>query len=221
VSTLIADVRYSIRSLLKNPGLTAAAILSLGLGIGANTTIFTWVQAVLFRPIPLAVDPATIRVAAMENREGASRSWSYPNFTDFRDRVTLMDVVAQDDLTFNVAVDPSTSLGAGDTAERSWGALVSGNFFQVLGIPATAGRVFTSQDDVTPGGHPIAVISYSLWEQRFALDPAIIGRQVTINNTPMTIIGVAPRGFIGALGGLATALWTPMAMQREMMGGDR
>ena len=214
MSTLIADLRYSVRSLLKNPGLTLAAVLSLGLGIGANTTIFTWVQAVLFRPIPMAADPGAIRIAAMENREGASRSWSYPNFKDFRDRVTMMEVVAQDDQTFNVAVDD-------DSAERSWGGLVSGNFFQVLGVRPAAGRLLTPQDDVTPGGHPVAVISYAYWEQRFGRDPAVVGRQVTINNTPMTIVGVAPEGFIGAFGGVASSLWTPMMMQREMMGGDR
>ena len=213
MSTLISDIRYSVRSLLKNPGLTAAAVLSLGLGIGANTTIFTWVQAVLFRPIPMAADPGTIRIAAMENRDGQSRAWSYPNFTDFRDRVTLMEVVAQDDQTFNVAVD--------DSAERNWGGLVSGNFFQVMGLQAAAGRLFTPQDDVTPGGHPVAVISYAYWQQRFGGSPAIVGKQVTINNTPMTIIGVAPEGFIGAFGGIAASLWTPMMMQREMMGGDR
>ncbi len=131
MSTLISDFRYSIRSLLKNPGLTVAAVLSLGLGIGANTTIFTWVQAVLFRPIPVAADPSTIRIAAMENREGQSRSWSYPNYQDFRDRATLIDVVAQDDQTFSIAVD--------DSAERTWGALVSGNYFQVMGLRCGGG----------------------------------------------------------------------------------
>jgi len=213
VSTLIADLRYSFRSLLKNPGLAVAAILSLGLGIGANTTIFTWVQAVLFRPIPLAADPSMIRVAAMENREGQSRSWSYPNFVDFRDRTKMMDVIAQDDQTFSIAVD--------DTAERTWGALVSGNYFDVMGIRPAAGRFFTAKDDVTPGGHPVAVLSYSNWQQRFAGDPSVVGKQVTINNTPITIIGVAPEGFIGSFFGVATAAWVPMAMQKEMMGGDR
>jgi len=212
VSTLIADLRYSFRSLLKNPGLTLAAILSLGLGIGANTTIFTWVQAVLFRPIPLAADQSTIRIAAMENREGQSRSWSYPNFVDFRDRARMMDIVAQDDRTFNIAVD--------DTAERAWGGLVSGNYFDVMGIRPAAGRFFTAQDDVTPGGHPVAVLSYANWQRRFSGDPSIVGKQVTINNTPMTIIGVAPEGFIGSFLGVATAAWVPMAMQKEMMGGD-
>ena len=212
MSTLIADIRYSFRSLLKSPGLTLAAILSLGLGIGANTTIFTWVQAVLFRPIPLAADPSTIRIAAMENREGQSRSWSYPNYVDFRDRARMIDVVAQDDRTFNIAVD--------DTAERAWGGMVSGNYFDVMGIRPAAGRFFTAKDDVTPGGHPVAVLSYSLWQRRFAGDPSMVGKQVTINNTPITIIGIAPEGFIGSFLGVATAAWVPMAMQKEMMGGD-
>jgi predicted permease len=213
VSTLIADVRYSIRSLLKNPGLTLAAVLSLGLGIGANTTIFTWVQAVLLRPIPVAADPGSIRIAAMENREGQSRSWSYPNFKDFRDRVTMMDVVAQDDQTFNIAVD--------EGAERAWGGLVSGNYFEMMGVKAAAGRLFNAQDDVTPGGHPVVVISYAYWQHRFGGDPAVVGKQVTINNTPMTIIGVAPEKFIGSFLGVAASAWAPMAMQKEMMGGDR
>ena len=213
MSTLIADIRYSFRSLLKNPGLTLAAILSLGLGIGANTTIFTWVQAVLFRPIPLAADPSSIRIAAMQNREGQSRSWSYPNFVDFRDRTKMLDIVGQDDQTFNIAVD--------QTAERAWGALVSGNYFEVMGIRPAAGRFFTAKDDVTPGGHPVAVLSYANWQRRFAGDPAVIGKQVTINNTPITIIGVAPEGFIGSFLGVSSAAWVPMAMQKEMMGGDR
>ena len=213
MSTLLSDIRYSVRSLLKNPGLTTAAILSLGLGIGANTTIFTWVQSVLFRPIPMAAEPSTIRIAAMENREGQSRSWSYPNYQDFRDRATLIDIVGQDDLSFNVAVD--------QTAERAWGGMVSGNFFQVMGLRAAAGRLFTPQDDVTPGAHPVAVISYAYWQRRFSGDPGVVGKQITINNTPITIIGVAPRGFIGSFLGVSSALWVPMAMQREMTGGDR
>jgi macrolide transport system ATP-binding/permease protein len=213
VSTLIADLRYAVRSLLKNPGLTAAATLSLGLGIGANTTIFTWVQAVLFRPIPMAADPGTIRIAAMENREGQSRSWSYPNFQDFRDRATLVDVVAQDDQTFSIAVD--------DTAERAWGGLVSGNFFEVMGLRAAAGRLLTPQDDVTPGGHPVVVISHAYWQHRFKGAVSIVGKPVTINNTPMTIVGVAPEGFIGSFLGIASSAWVPMAMQKEMMGGER
>ncbi len=210
---MIAEIRYSVRSLLNSPGLTLAAVLSLGLGIGANTTIFTWVQAVLFRPIPVAADPGSLRIAAMENREGQSRSWSYPNFRDFRDRVTTMDVVAQDDQTYSIAVD--------HTAERAWGAIVSGNYFEVMGLGAAAGRLFTAQDDITPGGHPVAVISHAYWQRRFAGDPGVVGRQVTINSAPITIIGVAPEGFLGSFLGVSSAAWVPMAMQKQMMGGDR
>ena len=213
MSTLLSDLRYSLRSLLKNPGLTVVAVLSLGLGIGANTTIFTWVQAVLVRPIPMAADPGAIRIAAMENREGDSRSWSYPNYQDFRDRATLVDVVGQDDQTLSIAVDES--------AERTWGALVSGNYFQVMGLRPAAGRLFTPADDVTPGGHPVVVISHAYWQRRFNGDPAVIGKQVTINNNPMTIIGVAPAGFIGSFLGVSSAAWVPMAMQHAMMGADR
>jgi predicted permease len=213
VSTLLADVRYAVRSLLKNPGLTAAAVLSLGLGIGANTTIFTWVQAVLFRPIPVADDPGTIRIAAMQNREGQSRSWSYPNYRDFRDRTTLVDVVAQDDQTFNIASD--------GTAERTWGALVSGNYFQVMGLRPAAGRLFTPQDDAAPGGNPVAVISHAYWQRRFNGDPAVVGKAIVVNNVATTIVGVAPEGFIGSFLGVASSAWMPMAMMRELGAGDR
>src|SRR5688572_477672 len=161
----------------------------------------------------MAADPGSIRIAAMENRDGQSRSWSYPNYADFRDRATLVDVVTQDDQTFSFAVD--------DTAERTFGGLVSGNFFQVMGVRAAAGRLFTSQDDVTPGGHPVVVISHAYWQRRFSGDPAIVGKSATINNVPMTIIGVTPEGFLGSFLGVSSAAWVPMAMQREMMGGDR
>src|SRR5688572_13448274 len=161
----------------------------------------------------MAADPGSIRIAAMENRDGQSRSWSYPNYADFRDRATLVDVVAQDDQTFSFAVD--------DTAERTFGGLVSGNYFQVMGLRPAAGRLFDAQDDETPGGHPVVVISYAYWQRRFSGDPAVVGKQVTINNTPMTIVGVAPEGFIGSFLGVASSAWVPMAMQKEMVGGDR
>lgn len=147
MSRLLSDLRHAVRSLLKSPGLTFAAVLSLALGIGANTTIFTWVQAVLFRPIPVAADPNRILIPAMESRESQSRSWSYPNYKDFRDRATLVDIVAQDDQTFSIAVD--------GIADRAWGGLVTGNYFSFMGVNPAAGRLFTQDDDKTPGGHPL------------------------------------------------------------------
>jgi macrolide transport system ATP-binding/permease protein len=213
VSTIGSDLRYAIRSLLKSPGLSLAAILSLGLGIGANTTIFTWVQAVLFRPIPVAADPDRILIPAMTSREGRNRSWSYPNYRDFRDRSRLVDITGQDDLTLSIAVD--------NQAERAWGALVSGNYFDVLGLRPAVGRLFTADDDKTPGGHPVIVLSHAYWQRRFAGDSSIVGRQVSVNNTPMTVIGVAPEGFIGSFLGLASSAWMPMMMQSELTGGNR
>ena len=213
MSYFIQDVRYAFRSLIHTPSLTLAAVISLGLGIGANTTVFAWVQAVLLRPIPGAYEPDALRVATLETREGRQRSWSYPNYRDLRDRAQSLEVVAQDDLAMSIAV-------AGQ-AERAYGALVSGNYFRVMGVRPALGRLLTDEDDRTPGGHPVAVISHAYWQRRFAGDAEIVGKDVTVNNVPMTIVGVAPPEFLGSFLGIASSAWVPMAMQGEMMGGSR
>jgi macrolide transport system ATP-binding/permease protein len=210
---LFQDLRSACRSLVKTPTLTLAVVLSLGLGIGANTTVFSWVQAVLLRPVPGAVDPDALFVANLQTREGRSRSWSYPNYRDVRDRARLIDFVAQDDVSMSIAVDTQ--------AERAYGGLVSGNYFQVMGVQPALGRLLTSDDDRSPGGHPVAVISHAYWLNRFAGDPSIVGREVTINSTPMTIVGVAQPKFAGSFLGVAAAAWVPMAMQPQMAGGSR
>ena len=170
-------------------------------------------QAVLFRPIPVAADPDRILIPAMSSREGQSRSWSYPNYKDFRDRATLVEIVAQDDQALSIAVDGN--------ADRAWGGLVTGNYFAFMGITPAAGRLFTQDEDNTPGAHPVVVLSHAYWQRRFSGDPAVIGKQVAINNVPMTIIGVAPEGFIGSFLGVAASAWVPMAMQPAMTGSDR
>jgi macrolide transport system ATP-binding/permease protein len=205
--------RYALRSLLHTPTLTLAAVLSLGLGIGANTTVFSWVQAVLLRPIPGAYEADRLRIVTLETRDGRSRSWSYPNYRDFHDRVTALEAIAQDDIAMSIAVDGH--------AERAYGALVSGNYFRVMGLQPVVGRLLSEEDDRTPGGHPIAVISHAYWQRRFAGDPSIVGRQITINSVPMTVVGVAPAEFIGSFLGIATSAWVPMAMQPDMTGGNR
>jgi predicted permease len=210
---LVQDLRYAFRSLLSTPSLTVAAVLSLGLGIGANTTVFSWVQAVLFRPIPGAHDPGGLRVATLETRDGRQRSWSYPNYRDLRDRATALEVVGQDDLPMSIAVSGQ--------AERAYGALVSGNYFRVMGLQPALGRLLAEEDDRTPGGHPVAVISHAYWQRRFAGDPTIVGREITVNNVPMTVVGVAPEDFLGSFLGIATSAWVPMAMQPDVAGGSR
>jgi predicted permease len=213
VNTFLQDLRYALRSLLKNPSLTLAAVLSLALGIGANTTVFTWVQAILLRPIPGAADPDRLLAAVLENREGQQRSWSYPNYRDYRDRATLADAIAQGSLPMSLSVDGQ--------AERAYGAIVSGNYFQVLGIQPAAGRLLTPEDDRTKGGHPVAVISHAYWVRRFAASPSIVGKDVIINSTPMTIVGVSQPGFLGSFLGVAASAFVPMAMQPQMAGSDR
>jgi predicted permease len=213
MSYFVQDIRYAFRSLIHTPSLTLAAVLSLGLGIGANTTVFAWVQAVLLRPIPGASDPDALRVVTLETREGRSRSWSYPNHRDMRDRSKSLELVAQDDLALSIAVAAQ--------AERAYGALVSGNYFRVMGVQPALGRLLSEEDDRTPGGHPVAVISHAYWQRRFAGDAAIVGKDVTINNVPMTIVGVAPQDFLGSFLGIAASAWVPMAMQGEMTGGSR
>jgi predicted permease len=212
VFSVISDVRYACRSLARTPGLALAAILSLGLGIGANTTMFTWVQAVLLAPVPGAKDAERLVAPSLEARNGSPRAWSYPNYRDFRARATAVDVVAQDDSAFSVALDGQ--------AERTWGGLVSGNYFDVMGVQPAAGRLFTDADDRTLGASPVVVLGHAYWIRRFSGDPAVIGRELVVNNTPMTVIGVAQEGFIGSFLGVATSIWAPMMMQRELYGRD-
>ena len=210
METFIHDVRHGLRSLLKSPGLTAAAIVSLALGIGANTTLFTWVKAVLLRPVPGASDPASLHVAVITSRDGIPHGWSYPNYRDVRSRATSFDILVQGELLFSLAVDGHS--------ERTSGAIVSGNYFQVMGVHAAAGRLLTTDDDVTPGAHPVVVLSYSSWQRRFAGNPGIVGRQVLLNNTPFTVVGVTQPGFIGSFMAVEVGAWVPMAMQAEMQG---
>jgi predicted permease len=209
----VRELRAAFRSLIHTPTLTLAVVLSLGIGIGANTTVFTWVQALLLRPIPGAHDADSLFVLNLETREGRARSWSYPNYRDIRERARQVEAIAQDDLAMSIAVEGQ--------AERAYGGLVSGNYFQTMGVAPAMGRLLGPQDDRIPGGHPVAVISHAYWQRRFGSDPAIVGREIIINNLPMTIVGVAEPAFIGSFMGIATAAWVPMAMQPQMTGGNR
>lgn len=213
MSAILQDLRYATRSLLRTPLLTVAAVLSLGLGIGANTTVFTWVQAVLLRPVPGAADPDSLRVVIFETREGRPRSWSYPNFRDFSQRSEQLAIIGQDDLPLSIAVNGQ--------AERAFGALVSGNYFRVLGVQPALGRLFTEDDDRAPNGHPVVVLGAAYWQRRFAGDPDIVGRDVTVNGSPMTVVGVAPDTFLGSFLGLSPSAYVPMAMQPAMTGSNR
>ena len=205
METLIKDLRYGIRSLLKRPGFTAIAVLTLALGIGANTAIFSVVNATLLLPMPVA-DPD--RLVYVFNGPAGS-VFSYPDYAALRDQNNVFDGL----LAFGGI---TASLNSNDQTDLANGAIVTGNFFDVIGVRAQLGRVFSTDDDKTPGGHPVVVISQGLWQRRFAGDPNIVGRQLFLNGNTFTVIGVLPAGFNGLQLGPIRDLYVPMMMQHTM-----
>jgi len=206
VETLWNDIRYSARLLRRSPLFTLTAALSLAIGIGANSTIFSVAAALLFRPLPGLADPTRL-VDIGRTRDGAGfDTSSYPNFRDIAARVTTLTGV----YAWRVEPEPMSLAGDHD-AERVYGARVSGNFFNVLGVRAERGRMFVDADD-TPSRDDVTVISDELWRNRFGGDPAIIGRTITITGRPFVIVGVAPPAFQGTTI-LKSDLWLPLTTQ--------
>ena len=202
----IQDVRYAVRLIRRSPLFAATAILSVAIGIGANTTIFAVASAMLLRPPPGVQNrPHLVDIGRTQDGEGFDNS-SYPNFVDVRARVTtLTDVYAM-----KLEAQPM-SLGGADGAERIYGTLVSANYFTVLGVTPAAGRLLIDDDDRGgAAGHAVMVISHELWQRRFGGDPAIVGRAVTLNGQPFAIVGIAPRGFQGTTL-VRTDAWLPMS----------
>ena len=187
---LLQDVRFGFRQLLKKPGFAALAIISMALGIGANTSIFSLVDTVLLRPLAVKEPAQLVEVyGTMHNGQDWSLQ-SYPNYKDYRDRNTVFSGL----FVYRVVV---SSLTVNNASNRVWGYLVSGNYFDVLGVKPALGRAFLTEEDQTPDSHPVAVLSYNCWQRRFGGDPGIIGKVVQFNSRPFTVIGVTPKGFIG------------------------
>ena len=195
------DLRYAARMLRKQPGFAAAAIVTLALGIGANTAIFSLVNATLLQRLPVANRDQLVYV----NR-GVGGVFSYRMYATLRDGNHVFD-------GFAAWGGITASLNADGAAELVNGVIVTGNFFDVLGIDAAHGRLLSVADDVTPGAHPICVISYELWHARFAGRQDIVGREVRLNGQVFTIVGVAPAGFPGPVLGATRNLYVPMMMQ--------
>ena len=205
MDTLFKDLKFGVRGLLKRPGFTVIAVLTLALGIGANTAIFSVVNATLMRPLPV-VDPDRL-VFVFNGPPGSV--FSYPDYAALRDQNNVLDgLIAWGGIT--------ASLSTNDQPDLVNGAIVSGNFFDVIGVRAQLGRVITAEDDKTPGAHPVAVISQGLWQRRFAADPNIVGRQLLLNGNNFTVIGVLPGGFDGLQLGPVRDLYVPMMMQATM-----
>ena len=213
IENLLQDLRYGLRMLRRSPGFAAAVVFSLALGIGANTAIFTLINALLLRVLPVR-DPHQLVWLEKANLESSGQpSLPYPFYRDLRDHNQVFSGVV---CYSNMA--PGLRVYAG--AERVSGELVSGNYFTALGVKPYIGRLLTPDDDKVPGAERVAVLSYGFWDRRFGADPGIVGKVLHLNNVPMTVIGVTPPAFHGLNVGSSVDIRVPMMMQAEMWGAE-
>ena len=194
------DVAYGLRGFRRHPGFAAIAVLSLALGIGANTAIFSIVNGVLLRPRAIA-NPAAVVELYVGEPGHLYETTSYPSYLDLRARNGVFTgLAAYSSWQFK--------LTAPDRVEPVWGEVVAGNYFEVLGVAPHLGRVLTGDDEIA-GASPVAVIGPGVWQRLFNGDPNIVGKTITLNRNPLTVVGVAPREFTGMIGGLSSELWVP------------
>src|SRR5882724_9551936 len=181
METLIQDVRYGLRMLVKSPGFVIIAVLSLGLGIGANTAIFSLVNTVALRPLPVE-KPAELMSLINVSGSRGNNAFSYPNYKDYRDRNDVFSgLIGYQFAPLSVSHDGIN--------EKLWGYLVTGNYFDVLGVKPAIGRLILPEDDREAGGHPVTVISCQCWQKRFGGDSAVIGKSLIANGRSYSIIG--------------------------------
>jgi predicted permease len=216
MTTLLQDVRYALRSFRKSPGFAFVAVATLALGIGANSAIFSLVDRVFLKSLPVRDPGRIVLLQSPGPKQGHtwsdgddSTSFSYPMYRELRDRNTVLaGLAAEFPFSANVAA-------RGETEEAS-GELVSGNYFDLLGVPSALGRTLTAADDRTPGAHPLAVLSHGYWTRRFGADASILGRTISVNGHPLTVVGVSRAGFTGIQPGRLADLFVPIAMKAEM-----
>jgi predicted permease len=207
------DVRYSLRMIARAPGFAAIAILTLALGIGANTTIFSWVNSALLNPVPGLAKPNEI-LSLVQGGKDDYLGFSYPDIQAMRDGQQSFSGIAACMFT------PMSLTGKGKP-ERVWGMVASANYFDALGVRPILGRGFLPAEDEKPGGAPVAVISYRLWQTHFGANPNAVGQQIELNQHSYTIVGVTPPAFQGSITGLRMEVWVPVMMQAQVMpGGD-
>lgn len=216
MATLLQDLKYGVRLLRRSPALTIVAALSLALGIGANTTIFTVVNAVLLNPLPVRDSSRLVSVFTADERNtaafGAFAPMSRPNFEDLRAKNdTLSDMIAAGFLALNLS-------GRGEP-EQVFGQIVTGNYFDVLGAPFALGRGFRGAEDEKPGADPVAVLAHGLWQRRFGGRQDIVGETITINGRAFTVVGVTAEGFRGTTNLGGPQVWVPFGVHREVTSG--
>ena len=209
----LQDVRYGFRQLRRAPGFSALTILCLTLGIGANAAVFSWIEGILFRPYPaVAHQERLLALAATARGENGAEEMSWPDFLDLKRNCTQCEDLFVSKIT-------GSTLSIGDHAETARGSIVSANYFEAIGVRPMLGRGFEPGEDLGSDSHPVVVISYQLWRNRFQGDPEIIGKTQRFNNVLHTIIGVAPEGFYGTFVGWAIEFWVPASMEETFESG--
>ena len=207
MQTFFHDLRFGCRMLRRSPGFSVLAILCLTLGIGTNTAVLSWIEGILIRPYPLvAHQDRMFALNATTRGESGYTGLSYPEFLDYQKNSTLFESFVVDKIT-------ATTLSVGDRAERASGAIVSANYFDALGVRPILGRGFRPEEDEGRNAHPVTVIGYQTWKDRYGGDPNIIGKTQNLNGVQHTIIGVAPEKFHGTFIGYSFNFWVPVSMQ--------
>ena len=198
---MLNDLRYALKMLWKSKGVTVVAVVSLAIGIGANSTIFSLFNSILLRPRPVSHPEQLVEIYVGEG-DHPYQSTSYLSYLELRDRNEVLSGMA----AYGIS---QFKLGVAEGVEQVWAEAVSGNYFDVLGVAAQKGRTFLPEEDLVPGRNPVAVISHSLWQRRFNSDPEIVGKSVTVNDQQLTVVGVAPASYTGMIRGIGIDLWMP------------
>jgi len=206
---LLEDLRHGLRALAKNRGFTAVAVFSLALGIGANTTVFTLVHAVLMRPLPVASPARLVEVYTLDARNPGNWGCSFPNYQEYRSHTqTLSSLMLYTGVGLN--------LTGGAEPRLVMGQIATANYFSTLGVQPVVGRGFLPEEDSSPGAYAVAVISYRFWQREYAGDANVTSRTVGLNGRAYSIVGVAPRGFEGIDTLTATEIWLPLMMYPQV-----
>ncbi len=209
MENLIKDIRYGVRMFTKNPGVTLVAVITLALGIGANTAIFSGVNAFLMRPLPVSNSHELVRPMEIAEDRGLSDEMSYPDFLDYRNQATSFAGLTAEDM-IQVAINSENQ------NDVIWGQVVSASYFDVMQVKPIMGRTFLPDEDKTAGGNPVVVLGNSFWQRRMASDPNIVGKKVQLNNRAYEVIGVSPEYFHGSKFALSMDFWVPISMAEEL-----
>ena len=214
IENLLGDLRNAGRTISRMPGLAAVIIVSLAIGIGVNTTIFSWIQMILFQPLPGVSGASNFLLVEPRTETGGYPGASWLEYRALQTQLpALRDVVAFQMVPFNVGETGQT--------ERTFGQLVSGNYFSALGLKPAIGRFIRPQEAERPGTEPVVVISYDYWQTRFRGAPEVVGQKLRVNDRELIVIGVAPREFQGTMIPLKFELWAPATMAPALLGGAR